>query len=49
MVPEASYSSSFLNEEPLDRSYDFISSCGQNSFYVRSVGRERSCVLVVPP
>ncbi|XP_029690196.1 laminin subunit alpha-5 isoform X2 [Takifugu rubripes] len=34
VVPEASYSSSFLNEEPLDRSYDFISSCGQNSFAI---------------
>ncbi|XP_041858853.1 laminin subunit alpha-5 isoform X2 [Melanotaenia boesemani] len=34
IVPEASYSSSYLNEEPLDKSYDFISSCGQNSFYI---------------
>lgn len=49
MVPEGSYSSSFLNEEPLDRSYDFISSCGQNSFSIRSVVRKRSSVLVVSP
>uniref|UniRef100_UPI0037E9B905 laminin subunit alpha-5 n=1 Tax=Semicossyphus pulcher TaxID=241346 RepID=UPI0037E9B905 len=34
VVPEASYSSSYLNEEPLDKSYDFISNCGQNSFYI---------------
>lgn len=44
MVPEASYSSSYLSEEPLDRSYDFISSCGQNSFFIRSVtGRGALC------
>nr|XP_020464725.1 laminin subunit alpha-5 [Monopterus albus] len=34
VVPEASYRSSYLNEEPLDKSYDFISNCGQNSFYI---------------
>ncbi|KAM4737780.1 laminin subunit alpha-5 isoform 2-T2 [Anableps anableps] len=34
VVPERSYSSSCLNEEPLDKSYDFISNCGQNSFYL---------------
>lgn len=37
MVPETSYSSSYLTEEPLDKSYDFISSCGQNSFHIKSV------------
>lgn len=37
IVPESSYSSSYLNEEPLDKSYDFISNCGQNSFYIKSV------------
>lgn len=35
MVPESSYSSSYLSEEPLDKSYDFISNCGQNSFYIK--------------
>lgn len=40
MVPEGSYSSSFLSEEPLDRSYDFISTCGQNSFSIRFGGEE---------
>ncbi|XP_015822830.1 laminin subunit alpha-5 isoform X1 [Nothobranchius furzeri] len=34
VVPEASYSSSCLKEEPMDKSYDFISSCGQNSFFI---------------
>lgn len=37
VVPESSYSSSYLNEEPLDKSYDFISNCGQTSFYIKSV------------
>lgn len=27
MVPEEAYSSSYLREEPLDKSYDFISQC----------------------
>lgn len=48
VVPEGRYSSSFLNEEPLDRSYDFISSCGQNSFSIRLVVKSRGSVLVVP-
>ncbi|XP_043080700.1 laminin subunit alpha-5 isoform X1 [Puntigrus tetrazona] len=34
VVPESTYSTSFLSEEPLDKSYDFISNCGQNSFYI---------------
>ncbi|XP_076132765.1 laminin subunit alpha-5 isoform X1 [Alosa pseudoharengus] len=34
VVPENSYISSFMDEEPLDKSYDFISNCGQNSFYI---------------
>uniref|UniRef100_A0A3Q3WGN0 Uncharacterized protein n=1 Tax=Mola mola TaxID=94237 RepID=A0A3Q3WGN0_MOLML len=36
VVPESSYSSSYLSEEPLDKSYDFISNCGQNSFHIES-------------
>lgn len=39
VVPESSYRSSYLSEEPLDKSYDFISNCGQNSFYIRSADR----------
>ncbi|XP_034151886.1 laminin subunit alpha-5 isoform X3 [Esox lucius] len=34
VVPESSYSSSYLSEEPLDKSYEFISNCGLNSFYI---------------
>ncbi|XDV45702.1 hypothetical protein PO909_013751, partial [Leuciscus waleckii] len=34
VVPESIYRSNFLSEEPLDKSYDFISNCGQNSFYI---------------
>uniref|UniRef100_A0A671Z2E7 Laminin, alpha 5 n=1 Tax=Sparus aurata TaxID=8175 RepID=A0A671Z2E7_SPAAU len=34
VVPESSYSSSHLNEEPLDKSYDFISNCGQNIYLI---------------
>ncbi|KAG8566984.1 hypothetical protein GDO81_013453 [Engystomops pustulosus] len=32
VIPEDSYSSSYLVEEPLDKSYNFISQCGVNSF-----------------
>ncbi|XP_053308878.1 laminin subunit alpha-5 isoform X2 [Spea bombifrons] len=32
VIPEDSYSSSYLVEEPLDKSYSFISRCGANSF-----------------
>lgn len=46
VVPEKSYRSSYLNEEPLDKSYDFISNCGQNSFYIKSVFyRYRSMII----
>ncbi|KAG2461856.1 LAMA5 protein, partial [Polypterus senegalus] len=34
VVPEESYSSNYLDEEPLDKSYDFINLCGVNSFYI---------------
>ncbi|KAM9752098.1 laminin subunit alpha-5 isoform 2-T2 [Menidia menidia] len=44
VVPEASYSSSYLNEEPLDKSYDFISNCGQNSFYINPSSAPPFCL-----
>ncbi|XP_030624223.1 laminin subunit alpha-5 [Chanos chanos] len=44
VVPESSYSSSFLSEEPLDKSYDFISNCGQNSFYINPATASPFCV-----
>lgn len=46
VVPEASYSSSSLNEEPLDKSYDFISNCGQNSFFIKSVSEQQRKLAV---
>ncbi|XP_031700147.1 laminin subunit alpha-5 isoform X2 [Anarrhichthys ocellatus] len=44
VVPETSYSSSYLNEEPLDKSYDFISNCGQNSFYINLSTASHFCL-----
>ncbi|KAI5095781.1 laminin subunit alpha-5 isoform X1 [Silurus meridionalis] len=43
VVPESSYSSSYLSEEPLDKSYDFISNCGQNSFYINPQTASQFC------
>ncbi|XP_069382509.1 laminin subunit alpha-5 isoform X2 [Paralichthys olivaceus] len=44
VVPQSSYSSSYLSEEPLDKSYDFISNCGQNSFYINPATASRFCL-----
>uniref|UniRef100_A0A3B4BCE3 Laminin, alpha 5 n=1 Tax=Periophthalmus magnuspinnatus TaxID=409849 RepID=A0A3B4BCE3_9GOBI len=44
VVPESSYSSSYLNEEPLDKSYDFITNCGQNSFYINPTTASPFCL-----
>ncbi|XP_028307698.1 laminin subunit alpha-5 isoform X2 [Gouania willdenowi] len=44
VVPERSYSSSYLSEEPLDKSYDFISSCGQNSFHINPSSASPFCL-----
>ncbi|XP_051961295.1 laminin subunit alpha-5-like [Xyrauchen texanus] len=43
VVPESSYSSKFLTEEPLDKSYYFISNCGQNSFYINPSTASQFC------
>uniref|UniRef100_U3K7L1 Laminin subunit alpha 5 n=1 Tax=Ficedula albicollis TaxID=59894 RepID=U3K7L1_FICAL len=43
VVPEDSYTSQYLQEEPLDKSYDFISSCGINSFYINPSTSSRFC------
>ncbi|XP_072098440.1 laminin subunit alpha-5 isoform X1 [Mobula birostris] len=43
IVPEASYNSNYLVEEPLDKSYDFISTCGANSFYINPVTTSKFC------
>uniref|UniRef100_A0AAQ4S3F6 Laminin subunit alpha-5 n=1 Tax=Gasterosteus aculeatus aculeatus TaxID=481459 RepID=A0AAQ4S3F6_GASAC len=44
VVPESSYSSNSLNEEPLDKSYDFISNCGQTSFYINPTTASQFCL-----
>ncbi|TUI56729.1 Laminin subunit alpha-5 [Bagarius yarrelli] len=44
VVPEISYSSSHLSEEPLDKSYDFISNCGQKSFYINPHTASQFCL-----
>lgn len=38
MVPEDAYSSSYLREEPLDKSYHFISQCASQGYHVRWAG-----------
>ncbi|XP_069740233.1 laminin subunit alpha-5 isoform X2 [Narcine bancroftii] len=43
IVPEASYDSNYLVEEPLDKSYDFISTCGANSFYINPATASKFC------
>ncbi|GCB66795.1 hypothetical protein scyTo_0005035, partial [Scyliorhinus torazame] len=43
IVPEASYNSNYLVEEPLDKSYDFISTCGGNSFYINPTTASKFC------
>ncbi|XP_066526408.1 laminin subunit alpha-5 isoform X2 [Hoplias malabaricus] len=43
VVPESRYSSTVLSEEPLDKSYDFISQCGQNSFYINPLTASPFC------
>uniref|UniRef100_A0A665VCL0 Laminin, alpha 5 n=1 Tax=Echeneis naucrates TaxID=173247 RepID=A0A665VCL0_ECHNA len=44
VVPQSSYSSGHLSEEPLDKSYDFISNCGQNSFHISPATASKFCV-----
>lgn len=38
MVPEEAYSPSYLREEPLDKSYDFISQCASRGYHIRWAG-----------
>lgn len=38
MVPEDTYSPSYLREEPLDKSYDFISHCAIHGYHIRWAG-----------
>lgn len=43
VVPAETYNSSCLTEEHLDKSYNFISSCGANSFYINPVTSSSFC------
>ncbi|XP_043946347.1 laminin subunit alpha-5 [Protopterus annectens] len=43
VVPAETYNSSCLTEEHLDKSYDFISNCGANSFYINQVTSSSFC------
>nr|XP_033819501.1 laminin subunit alpha-5 isoform X1 [Geotrypetes seraphini] len=43
IIPEDSYSSDSLVEEPVDKSYEFISTCGLNSFYINPLSSSRFC------
>ncbi|XP_069035717.1 laminin subunit alpha-5 isoform X1 [Lepisosteus oculatus] len=43
VVPEGSYNPSYLTEEPLDKSYDFISNCGLDSFYINPTASSPFC------
>lgn len=43
VIPEDSYGSSYLLEEPLDKSYDFISNCGVNGFYINPSTSSKFC------
>ncbi|KAM5246653.1 laminin subunit alpha-5 [Ctenodactylus gundi] len=43
VVPEDAYSSSYLQEEPLDKSYDFISHCATHSYHISPSGSSLFC------
>ncbi|XP_032950485.1 laminin subunit alpha-5 [Rhinolophus ferrumequinum] len=43
VVPEDAYSSSYLREEPLDKSYDFISHCATHGYHVSPTSSSQFC------
>ncbi|KAM4688948.1 LOW QUALITY PROTEIN: laminin subunit alpha-3 [Discoglossus pictus] len=43
LVPADSYTHDVLNEKPLDKSFDFINICGENSFYIDPVTSPAFC------
>ncbi|KAM5305915.1 laminin subunit alpha-5 [Glossophaga mutica] len=43
VVPEDAYSSSYLREEPLDKSYDFISQCASHGYYISPTSSSQFC------
>lgn len=43
VVPEEAYSSSYLREEPLDKSYDFISQCATHGYHISPSSSSQFC------
>ncbi|XP_039092940.1 laminin subunit alpha-5 isoform X4 [Hyaena hyaena] len=43
LVPEEAYSSSYLREEPLDKSYDFISQCASQGYHISPTSSSQFC------
>ncbi|XP_067833792.1 laminin subunit alpha-3 isoform X2 [Heptranchias perlo] len=43
IVPSESYDPDLQNEKPLDKSFDFITACGGNSFYIDPATSSRFC------
>ncbi|XP_036179424.1 laminin subunit alpha-5 [Myotis myotis] len=43
VVPEDAYSSSYLQEEPLDKSYDFISQCAAHGYHISPTSSSQFC------
>ncbi|MEE6464203.1 hypothetical protein FKM82_006212 [Ascaphus truei] len=43
LVPADSYTQDLLHEKPLDKSFDFINICGENSFYINPVTSSEFC------
>ncbi|XP_048384559.1 laminin subunit alpha-3 [Stegostoma tigrinum] len=44
IVPSESYDPDLRNEKPLDKSFDFITACGGNSFYINPATSSRFCL-----
>ncbi|KAG9478961.1 hypothetical protein GDO78_012566 [Eleutherodactylus coqui] len=43
LVPAGSYKPDILQETPLDKSFDFINICGENSFYIDPISSPEFC------
>ncbi|XP_043543539.1 laminin subunit alpha-3-like [Chiloscyllium plagiosum] len=44
IVPSESYDPDLRNEKPLDKSFDFITACGGNSFFINPATSSRFCL-----
>nr|XP_033789765.1 laminin subunit alpha-3 [Geotrypetes seraphini] len=47
IIPADNYNYDLLQEKPLDKSFDFITNCGSNSFHIDSVTAPEFCKNVV--